>query len=216
MTPTLVWPNKERHEGFRAAPRKKRADHVALARRQAIVSEILSEAAMSMRSVTRRQTLAAACAATPLLAMPAPRRRGLSRASDPGGHSLRGRRRCRGDHAPAGGQHGAAARPEAGARGEARRRRQHRHPGGRARRARRLHDPGRRHQQLRHQPVRDEDVVRSDGDAGADREGRRRAAGAVLQSGRAGAHAGGVHRLRQGQSRQGQLRRARASARSIT
>ena len=131
---------------------------------------------------------------------------GLSRPSDPRDHSLHRRRRRREHHAAARRQHGAAARPEARLRGQARRGRQYRHAGGRARRARRLHAAGRRDQQLRHQPVRDQDAVRSADGAGADRQGLGCAAGAVLQPGGAGPHDDGIHRLCARQSRQGELR----------
>ena len=43
VTPTHVWPNKEHHDGFRAASRAPAPADVALARRQAVVPEVLGQ-----------------------------------------------------------------------------------------------------------------------------------------------------------------------------
>ena len=50
VTPDHVWPNKKEHQSFLSGSRKQRAADVALARRQAIVSEVLSLPRMTDRS----------------------------------------------------------------------------------------------------------------------------------------------------------------------
>ena len=155
VTPTLVWPNKERHDGVPCGDaRKQRRPCRAGSPTSSCFrnSERETPRRSTMRRITRRQASGDGSGWRRLS------RRGRGRRAYPE-RPIRviipvHRRRCgREHHAAARRQHGAAARSEARPRGEARRGRQYRHPGSRARRAGRLHDPGRRHQQLRHQPV---------------------------------------------------------------
>src|SRR5262249_11735213 len=111
VTPDHVWPNKERHDAFRAAPRKPRPQMSRWLADQHLFPKFWSGEGASHDQTDPPPVADRGCIGAAVRSLWLGGK--LSRASDPRDHSICGRRRCGDGDAPPRRTHGAHAWSEA-------------------------------------------------------------------------------------------------------